>query len=177
MNARRLTIFSVPIISLSVVGLAWWLTPEVVEQRFAPDGTINDSTRAQIALFRVGLCVLAVLLAVAPSLLWISARLRRLVWRWEIPVPPLLAQAYCAAGALMPSEIMRFSTTGLSDSMMLPSEKREFSIAIAFALWLLVERNRHHLYSGINLLAQVAEQQQEAEHFDTIAQVPRQAAG
>lgn len=64
MNARRLTVLSVPVISLSLVGLAWWLTPEVVEQRFAPDGTINDSTRAQIALFRVGLCGLAVLLPV-----------------------------------------------------------------------------------------------------------------
>ncbi len=77
----------------------------------------------------------------------------------------------------MPSEIMRFSKTGLPDSMMLPSEKREFSIAIAFALWLLAERNRHRLYGDINLLARVAEQQQAAEHFDTTAQVPRQAAG
>lgn len=75
----------------------------------------------------------------------------------------------------MPSEVMRFSRTGLPDSMMLPSEMREFSIAIAFALWLLAERNRHRLYSDINLLAQVAEQQQDAEHFDSTAQIPRAA--
>jgi len=365
MNTRRLTIFSVSTISLSLVALAWWLTPEVVEQRFAADGTINDTTRAQIVLFRIVLCALAamlpafvlilwrlwgpfvrdlrvsaarhlpkareglpstqalmgrlpwghlgillwlvlpawyalveltfhrqwqwprcfgtelgimentivalyliatvsaltlfwrrrgagrpiglhrwwmlalglfcllvaleetnwgqvyfnfetpelikrinyqgdfslhnlrlpgplpgkqtywanvlsqwlaVVLAAGPSVLWISARLRRFVWRWEIPVPPLLAQAYCAVGALMPSETMMFTKTGLPDSMMLPSEKREFSIAIAFAVWLLAERKRHRLYSDINLLAQAAEQhEQDAEHLETAAQAPRQA--
>ena len=75
----------------------------------------------------------------------------------------------------MPDEIMRFSKTGLPDSMMLPSEMREFSIAIAFALWLLAERNRHRLYSDMNLLAQVAKPQQDAEHFDTTARGPRAA--
>lgn len=365
MNARRLTIFSVSTVSLSLVVLAWWLTPEVVEQRFAPDGAINDSTRAQIVLFRIGLCVLAVILpvfvlilrrlwgpflrdlrvsaarplsraradlpsaralmgqlpwrrvgillwlllpawyalveltfyrqwqwprcfqtelgimeniivafyliatisaltlffqrrdtgrsvglhrwwmlalglfcllvaleetnwgqvyfnfetpelikrvnyqgdfslhnlrlpgplpgkqtywanvlsqwlavvlAAAPCLLWVSAALRRFVWRWEIPIPPLLAQAYCAAGALMPSEAMAFSKTGLPDSMVLPSEKREFSIALAFVVWLLAERSRQRLYRDIDLLPQVAEQQeQDAKHLEATARVPRQA--
>ena len=71
MNARRLTILSVLIVSLSLVGLAWWLTPDIVEQHFAPDGTINDATRAQIALFRVGLCCMAALLPLLSTLLWI----------------------------------------------------------------------------------------------------------
>lgn len=345
MKAKRIALLLVPVISLGLVGLAWWLTPEVVEQRFAPDGAINDSTRAQITLLRIGLCVLAVLipvliaiirclrvpflrdyhvstahgrqpapgpslsagelmgrlaprnlaillwlalpawyalvqatfhwriqwpqcftaehgilentavalflvgtvsaltvvlrrrdperptglhrwwimvlglfclfvaleetnwgqvyfrfdtpeligrvnyqgdfslhnlrlpgalpltptywanalsqwlaagLAVVPSLLWISSWLQRLVWRWEIPVPPLLAQAYCAAGALMPSEAMMFNNTDTSTRMMLPSEMREFCIAVALAIWLLAELNRRRLYNHVALSSQNA---------------------
>jgi hypothetical protein len=114
---------------------------------------------------------LAIALAVAPSLLWISGRLRRFVWRWEVPVPPLLAQAYCAAGALMPSETMRFTTSELPDSMMLPSEMREFSIAVAFAVWLLAERIRHRLYRNIGLVSPTTDQ------LEATARPPRQAAG
>ncbi len=337
MQVKRTALALVPLLSLGLLGLAWWLTPEMVEERFAPDGTITDSTRAQIALLRIGLCVLAVLtpilvalgwrlkdpflrdyrisarrcrprasgpspsalrlmgglpwrgltiglwcalpiwyalvratfhwrlqwprcfagelgimdntgvalylvavisavtvvrprrgegttgglhrwwvmllglfclfvvleetnwgqiyfafetpellkrvnyqgdfslhnlrmpgampltptywantlsqwlaiaMAVGPALLWVSAGLRRFVWRWEISVPPLLAQAYCAAGALMPPEAMMFNNTEEPVRIMLPSEMREFSIVVAFAIWLLAERNRHRLYTA-----------------------------
>ena len=78
----------------------------------------------------------------------------------------------------MPNEIMRFSTTGLPDSMMLPSEKREFSIAIAFALWLLAERKRHRLYGDVVLSSQRADQQwRDAEPPETAVIVSRQASG
>jgi len=82
---------------------------------------------------------LAVCGALVPSLLWVSKRLRRFVWTWEIPVPPLLAQGYFAAAALVPRDDMFFG------GLMLPSEMCEFSIAVAFAVWLWTEQNRHSI--------------------------------
>jgi len=90
--------------------------------------------------------------------------LRRFVWRWEIPVPPLLAQACFAAAALTPSEALRFRGPAVGAHLMLPSEMREFSIVVAFAIWLLAERNRRRLYAPSSLSEQETPQKLGLSH-------------
>jgi hypothetical protein len=71
---------------------------------------------------------------------------------------------------------MMFTKTDVPGSLMLPSEMREFSIAVAFAVWLVAERNRQRLYRDIDLVPQVAEPKtQDVRHFEATARVPRQA--
>ncbi|MEN6426216.1 MAG: hypothetical protein ABFE13_12685 [Phycisphaerales bacterium] len=80
--------------------------------------------------------------AVGPWLLCVSRRLRCLVWTWEIPIPPLLSQGYFAAGVLMPTDAVLFGY------QMRPTEMREFSMAVAFTVWIFSERNRRRLYTN-----------------------------
>jgi hypothetical protein len=86
---------------------------------------------------------IALLLAAAPSLLWVSPRLRQFVWVLAIPVPPLLAQGYFAAATLTWGDNWMFS------HMMRPTEMREVSMAIAFAVWLWTESLRYRPAIGL----------------------------
>lgn len=79
--------------------------------------------------------------AFGPSVLWVSRRLRRVIWEWEVPVPSLLARGFFAAAVLIPHDRMMFGW------QMRPSEMREFSLAVAFALWVYSERTRLGLYA------------------------------
>lgn len=79
--------------------------------------------------------------ALGPSLLWMSGRLRRFIWEWEVPVPPLLARGFFAAAAIFPHDRVMFGW------QMRPSEMREISLAVAFALWVYSERTRPGLYA------------------------------
>ncbi|MGE5297191.1 MAG: hypothetical protein ACM3VT_20395 [Solirubrobacterales bacterium] len=80
--------------------------------------------------------------AIGPWLLYAAKRLKRLVWTWEIPIPSLLAQGFFAAGALMPLD----TDATIFGWQMRPTEMREFSLAVAFAVWIYSERNRWRIY-------------------------------
>ena len=70
--------------------------------------------------------------AILPLSLLTWGQIRRLVWRWDIPLPPWISQGYFLAAALIPRDghmLGRLSRDNI------PSELREVTIAFAMLIW------------------------------------------
>ena len=71
-----------------------------------------------------------------PCFVLTSRRVRRWLWAWEVPVPPWISQAFFFSAALIPRDravLDQFQHNNM------PSELREFAIAVGVAIWLLVK--------------------------------------
>ena len=70
-----------------------------------------------------------------PCFLLTSRQVRRWLWAWEVPVPPWISQAFFFSAALVPRDR---AVLGQFQSNNMPSELREFAIAVGVAIWFLI---------------------------------------
>jgi hypothetical protein len=69
---------------------------------------------------------------VLPALLLTIPYFRHLIWALDVPLPPWLAQAYLFIAAVIPPD---YVLMGQMTRANIPSELREFTIAVAFGIW------------------------------------------
>lgn len=74
-----------------------------------------------------------------PISLLASARIRRLTWIMEVPLPPWLSQGYFLAAAIIPRDAAMLGRL-IRDNI--PSELREMTIAVAMLIWAWSLRGR-----------------------------------
>jgi len=75
-----------------------------------------------------------------PIFLSASARVRRLSWITEIPLPPWISQGYFLAAAVIPRDAAMLGRLSRDN---IPSELREVTIAIAMLIWAWSLWRRH----------------------------------